>query len=263
MLKCNQCGTENPDVAKYCCVCAMPIQQTITEPPRESIIDLDSVQTNIADSSTNRSYEKPETNLVKTTRFIVFTVGILFFFICVVYAFTTYQNATSASSWYERGTTASNNKDYKAAITAYSSAIEINPRYAEAYNNRGFAYKKNGQLDLAIADYNHAIALNPQLVMAYINRGAIYQDRGQFDQAITDFTKVIALDPRIVGAYSSRGIAYYKKGQYDQAITDFDQAIALDPRLALAYASRGAAFNSKGELYLARKKCIEWQPKIA
>ena len=36
------------------------------------------------------------------------------------------------------------------AIVSYSSAIKLNPNYADAYNNRGVAYDKQDDIDRAI-----------------------------------------------------------------------------------------------------------------
>ena len=43
------------------------------------------------------------------------------------------------------------------AISNYSKAIKINPKFVKAYNNRGIAYIWKKQYDLAIADFNKAI----------------------------------------------------------------------------------------------------------
>ena len=63
---------------------------------------------------------------------------------------------------------------YDKAISDYTKAIEINPRFAEAYYNRGLAYGKKGQYDKAISDYTKAIEINPRFAEAYNNRGDAY-----------------------------------------------------------------------------------------
>ena len=56
------------------------------------------------------------------------------------------------------------------AEEAYSHAIELKPRYADAYNNRGASYFSEGEVDRAISDLNKSIELNPEFAGAYYNR---------------------------------------------------------------------------------------------
>lgn len=84
---------------------------------------------------------------------------------------------TKAQEYYNRGGDHVKAGLYDEAITDYSKAIELDPRYAEAYSNRGFVYGRKGQFDAAIADYNKAIELNPKIAEVYNNRGFVYGAR--------------------------------------------------------------------------------------
>ena len=75
----------------------------------------------------------------------------------------------------DRAFEASNKGQYDIAITDYTQAIELNPKYAVAYNGRGLAYRAKGDNDRALADYSQAIQLNPKLAVAYNNRANAYQ----------------------------------------------------------------------------------------
>ena len=50
------------------------------------------------------------------------------------------------------------------AIKSFSSAIEIDKKYADAYHNRGFAYQLKGEHKVAIENFDLAIQLNPNEV---------------------------------------------------------------------------------------------------
>lgn len=52
---------------------------------------------------------------------------------------------------------------YEQAVDAFTCAIRIEPRTAEAYAGRGDAYAKLGNRDKAMDDYNKAEELNPEL----------------------------------------------------------------------------------------------------
>jgi len=133
-------------------------------------------------------------------------------------------------SWYKKG-------DHDQAISDFTRAIELNPRYANAYYNRGIAYDDKGQYDRAISDYTRAIELNPKHAKAYITRGIAHGSKGQFDRAISDFNAAIEIDPGGAGVYYNRGLAYRLKGQYDQAISDYTKAIEVNPENRSAYNS--------------------------
>jgi Tfp pilus assembly protein PilF len=52
---------------------------------------------------------------------------------------------------------------YEDAAEAYTAAIRIDPKSADAYAGRGDAYAGLGRTELARADYIQAVQLNPEL----------------------------------------------------------------------------------------------------
>ena len=55
------------------------------------------------------------------------------------------QTQTKASDWFTRGIIKANRQDYQGAISDFTKAIEINPRYAQAYYRRGLIYGEYAQ----------------------------------------------------------------------------------------------------------------------
>jgi Flp pilus assembly protein TadD len=51
--------------------------------------------------------------------------------------------------------------DLDGAIAAYSEAVSLDPKYAEAYNNLGDALLKKGDRRRALEAYHHAFELAP------------------------------------------------------------------------------------------------------
>ena len=82
---------------------------------------------------------------------------------------------------------------------------------AEVSFDQGALHLNSGQKDEAIAAYSHAIKLNPKYAEAYYNRGIVYGLKGQFDRAIEDFTKAIALQPDYADAYNNSACVHLYK----------------------------------------------------
>ena len=171
------------------------------------------------------------------------------------------------------------------AIAAFTRAIEIEPKYAEAYVKRGLAYYRLGQYKAAIADYTQTLDLKRYHADAYASRGDAYRALGEMQHAIADYSAslkkrwsarvlrrraqtyfeqdnvqnaladyntVIKRQPSAM-AYYTRGNAYFQLSIQDDAnhlklaLADMDQAIALEPRFASAYISRARIYARAGE----------------
>ena len=75
------------------------------------------------------------------------------------------------------GFTYANKSDFDNAIKDYTSAVRLEPNYAEAYNGRGANYANKRDFDNAIRDYNIAIKLKPECAGFYYNRGQCLQGK--------------------------------------------------------------------------------------
>src|SRR5215468_11850684 len=80
--------------------------------------------------------------------------------------------ASSAASYLERGNQWLEKGEWDRAIADYDLAIAFESR-ATAYHNRGIARQQKGDSAAALSDYTRAIELNPRYADAYLNRGII------------------------------------------------------------------------------------------
>ena len=92
------------------------------------------------------------------------------------------------------------------ALSAYDTAIRLQPDYAEVYNNQGNIKSRLDSRDAALDDYDKAICLNPNFAEAYTNRGAAKFRLGKHGEALADLNAAIYLQPGFVNAYANRGI---------------------------------------------------------
>ncbi|MBN1385226.1 MAG: tetratricopeptide repeat protein [Elusimicrobia bacterium] len=140
---------------------------------------------------------------------------------------------------------------YTEAIKLYKDSVGTEKR-VETYYNRGLAYISSNLYDDAISDFTKAIALNPKYVKAYVQRGNIYYYKLMYKESIDDYTAAIELKPDFAGAYNNRGIAYDDIKLYDKAINDYSKAIMLKPGYANAYHNRGITYYKKKQFDKAR-----------
>ena len=87
--------------------------------------------------------------------------------------------------------------NYEEAIIAFTAAIEIDPKRAEAYVGRGDAYIGSGEtqdnLAAAQADYEEAIALDETDTDAYLGLADVYIRRGEYDRALEILTGALGV----------------------------------------------------------------------
>ncbi len=79
---------------------------------------------------------------------------------------------------------------------------------SEDYYNQGVAHFEKGNRSLAISVFTKAIKMNPRFANAYYYRGLLCGCKAP-DQAISDFTEAIEINPGFAVAYAERAFAYY------------------------------------------------------
>ena len=120
-------------------------------------------------------------------------------------------------------------KQYQKAIESYTTAINLNPNFAEAYNNRGNAYIQLQNYQQATQDLQNAVRLNNSDARIHNNLGGLYLLQRNYSSAISEYTMAINLNPNLFTAYYNRAGAYCSLGQFQQALPDVQRAMALNP----------------------------------
>ena len=146
------------------------------------------------------------------------------------YQFRSQRSSRQAIEQYNRGVERHNKNDLAGAIAAYTRALELDGKYADAYNNRGVAYMSQQNFTAAVADFTRSLEIAPSPA-AYNNRGNIYFAQQKREEAIADFTAGIKLKPSAEG-YVNRGIAYQQTNRNELAVADFASAIEVNPKFA-------------------------------
>jgi tetratricopeptide (TPR) repeat protein len=93
----------------------------------------------------------------------------------------------------------------------------------------GDKHYENKEYDEAISDYTEAIRLDPKYYLYYLKRGNAYFAESDYDKAIADYDISIQVANQSNSSYGlyARGLAYEQKGDINRAIADFEKAISV------------------------------------
>ena len=115
----------------------------------------------------------------------------------------------SAATWqeqYDLGVRYLSEGNYREAIIAFTAAIEIDPKRAEAYVGRGQAYVLSSEteenLAAARADFEAAIELDETLAEAWLGLADVYIRLGDYDRALEILQEALEKtgnDPSVAG----------------------------------------------------------------
>ncbi|XP_061164225.1 uncharacterized protein LOC133173256 [Saccostrea echinata] len=147
-------------------------------------------------------------------------------------------------------------KSYHEAKDAFTSAVKINPNYAQALYQRGVAKMKLSSRGLSregIQDFNRALAINPRIFQAYLSRACYYGMKKNYTKAILNCNEAAKLQPRSVRSYLYRGALKYHIKAYDLAIRDLDIAIGIDSTCDLAFFNRAVCYQEKKNYHKSLK----------
>jgi len=129
------------------------------------------------------------------------------------------------------------------AMSLYSDAIKMNPRYATAWANRAIVYLKRENTDAALCDINRAIELCPGMAEAHNTLGLVYSKTQDHKNAVKAFSTAIQLNCDFAKAYNNRGVAYWKLGQYEKSLKDYSDALELKSGYVSAYVNRATVYG--------------------
>lgn len=131
-------------------------------------------------------------------------------------------------NYYEIGTLANENKNYKDAEISFSKYLEKFSSDINAYFNRGYARFKLKEYKNAINDFSKVLSTNPTSE-SYFYRANCYYSLKDYDNAFIDYSKALELQPDNYNIYFNRGYTYFRLKDYEGAIIDWQKAIALNP----------------------------------
>jgi tetratricopeptide (TPR) repeat protein len=134
---------------------------------------------------------------------------------------------------------------FQTAIADADTAIQLNPKLADAYHNRAAALFQLDDFVRAMNDCDQALSIDPGLTVTYIVRGQIRYRLQLYQKAIDDFTEALRRDPTNAVVYVLRGNVHDTNQQFDMALADYEKALRIDPKCAEALMERATAFTNQ------------------
>jgi lipoprotein NlpI len=156
-----------------------------------------------------------------------------------------------------------------------SSAAEIGPAAptAREWNTRGIERSRKGEAQQAVDAFSQAILLAPKLADAYVNRAIVYIGLKEWKKAEADCTTAIGLDPDNTRSYHQRAIIRSQMGLPDAAFAAASRAARMDPTnpsvvftryLTCSRSGRHELGHFAGETYIGLQSWSDiWSPYMA
>ncbi len=127
------------------------------------------------------------------------------------------------------------------AIAHYHTATQL-PIYPMlkigAYNNLGSLFKASGDLQAALTAYTTTVEIDPNFAAGHYNLGMTLKALGLFNDAIASYQRAINLNPNYAEAYQNLGVVLLKIGKLPDSLTAFNRAIVLHEQNNPAEAQR-------------------------
>ncbi len=139
--------------------------------------------------------------------------------------FTIHAAATPADDLVTQGNEALRKMEVAAAMTAFTNALDIDPKHAEAAYQRGRILLKIGEPQKVIADFTTVIIAKPAYGRAYARRGEAKIVLKSNEEAFKDFDRAIEASPQDYEVYVVRATYLMKFGQVAGARADLQRAI--------------------------------------
>jgi len=144
--------------------------------------------------------------------------------------------------------------DIDEAITHFSDAVRLNPRFVEPKINLANALASTGRLDAAIPQYRAAVELEPELTEARVGLGGALLSQGKPVDAAPQFVEALRLQPNLPEAHNGLGAALSGQGKNEEAMQHFNEALRLKPDLPTAHFNIAVLLIKQGRIEDARRE---------
>lgn len=123
----------------------------------------------------------------------------------------------AARAAYEQAMKAVGDNHAEAAISEFTRALALYPKYLRALNDLGVLYLKLNRLDEAAAAFTQAVSLNARFHLPRLNLALLRNRQGRYDEAIKLFSQLLKDQPALSAARLAYAEALGATQQWDEA----------------------------------------------
>ena len=134
------------------------------------------------------------------------------------------------SKWVSKGDALNRMGNFSQAITAYDTALKIDPNYVNALDGKGWSLNELGKYTQAIIYLDKALKIDPTYKWSLSNIGWSLNELGKYTQAIIYLDKALKIDPNHLDGLVFKAQALYNIGNYTGAKYYSDKAFDIDPK---------------------------------
>jgi superkiller protein 3 len=150
--------------------------------------------------------------------------------------------------YYELGE--KNPERYRDALSAFKTAIKLNPEDDKSHNNVADCYLRLGQIDMARKEALKVLKIFADYLPAHCTLGETYAADDKHPEAIQEFKRILELDPEenhVLHKYAARKLIE----EYNRLILKTPDSAPLHYELGLAYKDLGIAYKDNAYLHKA------------
>ncbi len=145
--------------------------------------------------------------------------------------------------------------DLNAALSAYETALKLDPKDADLANDLGRLAMQMGLYEVAEQLFRHFVAERPQAVDGPNNLACALRDQLRYGDALAVLRPAILANPSSALLWNTLGATVAEQGATDESVIFFDEALRLDPSFAKARYNRANVRLSLGEATSALEDC--------
>lgn len=134
------------------------------------------------------------------------------------------------------------------AVIKFKTAVQKDPKNAEAHEQLGVAYYQSGQIDEALESFENLARLSPTNVEAYANLGFLYSEKGRFGEATEALKTALNLDSSLIEARVNLADVLKKQDKLNEAIEEWKSCIMQKPDMVEAHVALGDIYAKQGKV---------------
>jgi|LakMenE18May11ns_1017448.scaffolds.fasta_scaffold9913397_2 tetratricopeptide (TPR) repeat protein len=148
------------------------------------------------------------------------------------------KNVHNAEAYFLKGMCYKYMKDTSRAISSWQTAVQTEPRYAEAHLQLALIHEARKDL-LALNYYENAYQADTSDLEPLYGKAMFWQNQHNYKEAKSIFTRMILLDRNYPKSFYNMGWMLMQEDSIEKAIRQFTIAIEVQPDYAEAYYNRG------------------------